>query len=70
MTAIGAFGTGDLSLNETLWGAVATAPFSGTSMATPVAAGNLALIYEAWTRTNRFMALVRAGPLAPHGLRA
>ena len=38
MTAIGAFGTGDISLNETLWGAVATALFSGTSMATPVAA--------------------------------
>ena len=48
VTAIGAFGTGDISLNETLWGAVATALFSGTSMATPVAAGNLALIYQAW----------------------
>jgi len=48
VTAIGAFGTGDISLNETLWGAVATALFSGTSMATPVAAGNLALIYDAW----------------------
>ena len=35
VTAIGAFGTGDISLNETLWGAVATAQFSGTSMATP-----------------------------------
>jgi hypothetical protein len=48
VTAVGAFGTSDLSLNETLWGAVATALFGGTSMATPVAAGNLALIYDAW----------------------
>ena len=48
VVATGAFGTGDLTLNEVLWGAVATADFGGTSMATPVAAGNLALIYDAW----------------------
>ena len=48
VTAIGAFGTGDLALNEVLWGAVAVANFSGTSMATPVTAGNLALMYDAW----------------------
>ena len=48
VTAIGAFGTSDIDLNEVLWGAVATALFSGTSMATPVASGNLALIYDAW----------------------
>jgi len=53
--AIGAFGTGDISLNETLWGAVATAIFGGTSMATPVASGNLALIYDAFRqRTGRW----------------
>ena len=53
--AIGAFGTGDISLNETLWGAVATAIFGGTSMATPVASGNLALVYDAFReRTGRW----------------
>jgi hypothetical protein len=39
---------GSIALNEVLWGAIATALFSGTSMATPVTAGNLALIYDAW----------------------
>ncbi|MDX1686747.1 MAG: S8 family serine peptidase [Candidatus Promineifilaceae bacterium] len=48
VVATGAFGTGDLSLNQVLWGAVATANFGGTSMASPVAAGNLALTYQAW----------------------
>jgi hypothetical protein len=48
VVATGAFGTGDLSLNEVLWGAIATESFGGTSMASPVAAGNLALIYQAW----------------------
>ncbi len=48
VVATGAFGTGDLSLNSILWGAMATASFGGTSMASPVAAGNLALIYQAW----------------------
>lgn len=48
VVATGAFGTGDVPLNEVLWGAVATLSFGGTSMAAPVAAGNLALIYQAW----------------------
>lgn len=48
VVATGAFGTGDLSLNQVLWGAIATADFGGTSMSAPVAAGNLALMYQAW----------------------
>ena len=48
VVATGAFGTGDLSLNGVLWGAIATDNFGGTSMAAPVAAGNLALMYQAW----------------------
>ncbi len=48
VVATGAFGTGGVPLNSILWGAVATADFGGTSMAAPVAAGNLALIYQAW----------------------
>ena len=48
VVATGAFGTGSVALNQVLWGAVATDSFSGTSMAAPVAAGNLALIYQAW----------------------
>jgi hypothetical protein len=48
VVATGAWGTGDLSLNEVLWGAIATDYFGGTSMSAPVAAGNLALLYQAW----------------------
>jgi hypothetical protein len=48
VVATGAFGTGDVSLNQVLWGAIATADFGGTSMATPVAGGNLALMVQAW----------------------
>lgn len=48
IVATGAWGAGDLSLNEVLNGAIATSNFGGTSMAAPVAAGNLALIYQAW----------------------
>jgi hypothetical protein len=48
VVATGAFGTGDLSLNQVLWGAIATSNFGGTSMSAPVAAGNLALIYQAY----------------------
>lgn len=44
----GAFGTGDVALNEVLDGSIATGQFGGTSMAAPVVAGNLALIYDAW----------------------
>lgn len=46
--ATGAFGTGSVALNEVLSGAVATGSFGGTSQAAPIAAGNLALIYDAW----------------------
>lgn len=46
--ATGAFGVGGIGLNEVGDGAVATAIFGGTSMASPVAAGNLALIAQAW----------------------
>lgn len=46
--ATGAFGVGSVPLNEILDGAIATADFGGTSMATPVAAGNLALMMDAW----------------------
>jgi len=48
IVATGAFGTGDLPLNSVLNGAIATESFGGTSMAASVAAGNLALIYQAW----------------------
>ena len=48
VVATGAFGTGSVSLNQVLDGAIATDNFGGTSMAAPVAAGNLALIYQAW----------------------
>ncbi|NOK61620.1 MAG: hypothetical protein GFH27_549313n28 [Chloroflexi bacterium AL-W] len=48
VAATGAFGTGSTSLNQLLNGAIATGSFGGTSQATPVAAGNLALMYQAW----------------------
>ena len=48
VVATGAFGAGSVALNQVLNGSIATASFSGTSMATPVAASNLGLIYEAW----------------------
>lgn len=48
VVATGAFGTGSVSLNQVLDGSIATGSFGGTSMAGPVAAGNLALIYDAW----------------------
>ncbi|CAN5798957.1 hypothetical protein BH23CHL2_BH23CHL2_17480 [soil metagenome] len=55
IVATGAFGTGDIALNQVLDGSIATANFGGTSMAAPVAAGNLALIYQAWKdRTGMF----------------
>lgn len=44
----GAFGTGSIELNAVLDGSIATLSFGGTSMAAPVVAGNLALIYQAW----------------------
>lgn len=48
VVASGAFGAGDLSLNEVLDGSIATYGFGGTSQSAPIAAGNLALIYQAW----------------------
>ena len=48
IVATGAFGTGSVALNQVLDGSIATANFGGTSMAAPVAAGNLALIYDAF----------------------
>ena len=48
VVATGAFGAGSVALNQILNGSIATASFSGTSMATPVAASNLGLIYHAW----------------------
>lgn len=48
VVATGAFGAGSIALNEILDGSIATGEFGGTSMATPVAAGNLALMYQAW----------------------
>jgi len=48
VVATGAFGTGDLPLNSVLNGAIATEGFGGASMAASVAAGNLALMYQAW----------------------
>ncbi len=48
VVATGAFGPGDVPLNQVLWGAIATDNFGGTSMAGPVAAGNLSLMYQAW----------------------
>ena len=48
VAATGAFGTGSTPLNQVLDGAVATGWFGGTSQSTPVAAGNLALMYQAW----------------------
>ncbi|MEM8533004.1 MAG: S8 family serine peptidase [Chloroflexota bacterium] len=48
VAATGAFGTGSTALNLLLNGSTATGLFGGTSQATPVAAGNLALMYQAW----------------------
>ncbi len=50
--ATGAFGTGSEPLNAVLDGSIATLSFGGTSMAAPVAAGNLALIYQAFREAN------------------
>ena len=52
VVATGAFGTGDIPLNQSLDGAISTDNFGGTSMASPVAAGNLALMYQAWYERN------------------
>ncbi len=60
IVAVGAWGTAALPLNSALLmekgnGQVAYDLFGGTSMATPVAAGNLALVYQAFkARHNRW----------------
>lgn len=46
--ATGAWASGSVPLNQNLDGAISTNVFGGTSQAAPVAAGNLALIYQAW----------------------
>ncbi len=48
VVANGAFGTGDLSLNEVGDGWTAWETWGGTSRAAPVTAGNLALVYDAY----------------------
>lgn len=50
--AEGAWGAGALALSETLDGWNAWASWGGTSKSTPTAAGNLALIYEAFKTAN------------------
>jgi subtilisin family serine protease len=52
VVATGAFGTGSEPLNAVLDGSIATLSFGGTSMAAPVAAGNLALVYQAFREAN------------------
>lgn len=64
VVATGAFGTGSLALNQVLDGSIATANFGGTSQAAPVAAGNLALLYDAWRqRTGAWPTFVQARDL-------
>jgi len=48
VVAIGAWGSGDLPLNEVGDGATAWTVWGGTSMATPIAAGVTALMYQAY----------------------
>jgi hypothetical protein len=48
VTANGAWGAGDLSLNEVGDGWTAWESWGGTSRACPIAAGNLALVYQAY----------------------
>jgi len=48
VVAIGAWGSGDLPLNEVGNGAAAWAVWGGTSMSTPITAGVTALMYQAY----------------------
>ncbi len=52
VVAVGAWGTGANPLNLYGNGQAAYDIFGGTSMATPIAAGNLALVYQAFRETN------------------
>jgi hypothetical protein len=48
VVAEGAFGSGSIGVNGTLDGSVAWTTWGGTSRSAPVAAGNLALVYQAF----------------------
>jgi hypothetical protein len=52
IAANGAWGPGDLALNESLNGWRAWTTWGGTSRSSPVAAGNMALIYDAFKQKN------------------
>ncbi len=52
VTADGAFGSGALSLNEWGDGWTAWEAWGGTSRSAPVAAGNMALVYDAYKQAN------------------
>ena len=68
LTANGAIGGGDRPLHNTLDGWVAWQGWTGTSRSVPVAAGNLALVYDAyrqvhgvWPDTQTAQAILMAG---------
>jgi hypothetical protein len=68
LTANGAVGSGDRPLHNTLNGWVAWEGWIGTSRSVPVAAGNLALVYDAyrqvygvWPDTETAQAMLMAG---------
>jgi hypothetical protein len=68
LTANGAVGSGDRPLHNTLDGWVAWQGWTGTSRSVPVAAGNLALVYDAyrqvhgvWPNTHTAQAILMAG---------
>ena len=61
IAANGAWGPGDLALNESLNGWRAWASWGGTSRSAPVAAGNMALIYDAFKTEERPLADQRRG---------
>ena len=52
VTADGAFGSGDIPLNAWGDGWTAWSTWGGTSRSAPVAAGNLALVYDAYKQAN------------------
>ncbi len=68
IVANGAWGAGDLSLNEIGDGLVAWESWGGTSRSAPIAAGNLALVYQAyfdthgvWPSYDTARALIKSG---------
>jgi subtilisin family serine protease len=54
VVAVGAWGSGDLPLNEVGDGSEAWEVWGGTSMSTPIAAGVTALMYQAYIDANGF----------------